>query len=70
MDQLTEELPSPVTIALNDAPCPADKEAEDGVIEICPWARSKIVALAFRFELFKLVAVTVTFCADGITLGA
>ena len=34
-DQLTAELLAPVTVALNDTPFPADKEADEGVIETC-----------------------------------
>ena len=70
MDQLTEELPAPVTVAVKVVPCPADKEAEVGLIEMCPWAASDTVAVAFKLGLLVLVAVTVTVSAAGIVLGA
>ncbi|HTS46438.1 MAG TPA: hypothetical protein VMH05_00755 [Bryobacteraceae bacterium] len=68
-DQLTAELLSPVTTALNVTPFPADKDADGGVMETFA-AIKETIALAVWPEPLKLVAVTVTVCEVAIVPGA
>jgi hypothetical protein len=67
--QLTDVLLVPVTLALSVADWPDVSDALDGV-NVIATGSSDITALALRLGNAWLVAVTVTVCAEGITVGA
>ena len=77
-DQLTPALGPPLTPALNQAPCPAVSDAEEGMmytnppfeVGAPPEAIREIVAVALWLGSVVLTAVTVTICDPLNELGA
>ena len=73
LDQVTLVLLEPVTVACNVVDCPPVSEAVEGVTEMetaGAVGTSDIAAVSLLVESARLVAFTVTVCADNMVAGA
>ena len=70
LDQVTLVLLEPVTVACNVVDCPPVSEAVEGVTEMDTVGTSDIAAVSLLVESARLVAFTVTVCADNMVAGA